>query len=306
LQLDAFSPTRTQPPASYEIYVAERGLSELLTHSHTRRLAMPWFRWPACLGGGSPAAHKPKRTKTTRAPKRADGFDVIPERHQKEPIYVLPVWEEDCIHLVSDTGVALKTLPLSSTEWSTCRRPLDDDARDCIVLKYKEKSPVQMVLRCQVGCGSETAERLLQELEQSRALATSMGMAAREDDEAHDELRRLRGRMSDLSKQLDVERGEFLCLQRECARVKGELERRDRQQVYTPDQMQTCLARIEELERANDILREDSGIQMRREKGFVGQLAMVRAELERQEDEKSALMSSLETALTMIHQLKKS
>lgn len=70
------------------------------------------------------------------------------------------------------------------------------------------------------------------------------------------------------------------------------------------EQMRTCLARIDELEHSNQMLREDVAIAARREKGFAGQLAMVREELERREVEKAALITSLETALSTIYKLK--
>ena len=114
------------------------------------------------------------------------------------------------------------------------------------------------------------------------------------------EVYRLHEKIHDLSTQLDLERTEN---ERELGMERASLETRSRQMA---EQMRTCLARIDELERVNRVLREDAGIAARREKSFAGQLAMVREELERREEEKAALISSLETALATIYKLKKS
>jgi len=113
------------------------------------------------------------------------------------------------------------------------------------------------------------------------------------------EVYRLHEKIHDLSTQLDLERTEN---ERELGMERASLETRSRQMA---EQMRTCLARIDELERVNHVLREDAGIAARREKSFAGQLAMVREELERREEEKAALISSLETALATIYKLKK-
>lgn len=114
------------------------------------------------------------------------------------------------------------------------------------------------------------------------------------------EVYRLHEKIHDLSTQLDLERTEN---ERQLGMERASLETRSRQMA---EQMRTCLARIDELERVNRVLREDAGIAARREKSFAGQLAMVREELERREEEKAALISSLETALATIYKLKKS
>ena len=114
------------------------------------------------------------------------------------------------------------------------------------------------------------------------------------------EVYRLHEKIHDLSTQLDLERTEN---ERELGMERASLETRSRQMA---EQMRTCLARIDELERVNRVLREDAGIAARREKSFAGQLAMVREELELREEEKAALISSLETALATIYKLKKS
>jgi hypothetical protein len=118
--------------------------------------------------------------------------------------------------------------------------------------------------------------------------------------ETRDDLYHLHEKILDLSTQLDLERTEY---ERDSRQTKADVEIRSRQMA---EQMRTCLARIDELERANEILREDVAIAARREKGFVGQLAMVQEELERREVEKAALITSLETALSTIYKLKTS
>ena len=130
-------------------------------------------------------------------------------------------------------------------------------------------------------------------------------MVAEEDDlesasEAQNELLRLHEKIVELSTQLDLERAEN---ERDSQQTQAELALRSRQMA---DQMRTCLGRIDELEHANGILREDIGIATRRERGFAGQLAMLQEELERREEEKAALITSLETALSTIYKLKAS
>ena len=116
--------------------------------------------------------------------------------------------------------------------------------------------------------------------------------------QTQEEICRLHGKILELSTQLDLERTEY---ERDSQQVRADVEIRSRQMA---EQMRTCLGRIDELERSNNMLREDMAIASRREKGFVGQLAMVREELERREVEKAALITSLETALSTIYKQK--
>ncbi len=116
--------------------------------------------------------------------------------------------------------------------------------------------------------------------------------------ETQEEIYHLHEKILELSTQLDLERTEY---ERDSRQTRADAEVRSRQMA---EQMRTCLARIDELERSNYILREDVAIAARREKGFAGQLAMVREELERREVEKAALITSLETALSTIYKLK--
>ncbi len=116
--------------------------------------------------------------------------------------------------------------------------------------------------------------------------------------ETQEEIYNLHGKILELSTQLDIERTEY---ERDSRQMRADAEARSRQMA---EQMRTCLARIDELEHSNQMLREDVAIAARREKGFAGQLAMVREELERREVEKAALITSLETALSTIYKLK--
>lgn len=209
------------------------------------------------------------------------GLEVIPEKYQLEKnIFVQTIWEDDVIQLCNDDGIVLKRISLHSTDWSACTLP---GHPDCICLRYRDENKSELVLK---GRSQDVIERVLTELEQSKAIATSMGVIKKERDPVCE----LEATVSELRQELVRERERSRMLERNRRDLEEECASK---QQCTPMQMKTCLLRIDELENRNTRLDEDLRIQVRRTKTVLRQLEMVQVELERCEEEKAALVESL-------------
>lgn len=228
--------------------------------------------------------------------KDRSGLEVVLRKYQLEKnIFIRAVWEENNIHLCNKQGAVLKSIPLSTTEWSSCTLP---GYRECICLRYKEQEKSELLLQ---GRSRDVVDRVLLELTQSKALGTTMGAIREEKDDVD----RLQTIISALRGQIQQEKDKAEGFERKCNKLQRALDQHASRRGCTPEQMKTCLARIEELESRNGRLDEDLRIQVRRTKAISNQLEMVKVELERSEEEKSALVESLTQCHVQMSDMKK-
>ena len=233
----------------------------------------------ACSSGINSGSLSRKKNKASVM--EVAGLEVVLEKYQLEKnVFVQTVWEDDVIHLCNSDGIILKSISLHTAEWSACTLP---GHPDCICLKYRDKGKSEVVLK---GRSQDVIERVLMELDQSKAIGTSMGVIRKERDVVGE----LERTVAELREELGRERERTRGLERACREMQ---EEHASKQMCTPMQMKSCLSRIDELENRNASLDEDLRIQVRRTKAVSRQLEMVQVELERCEEEKAALVESL-------------
>lgn len=233
----------------------------------------------ACSSGIQSGPLSGKKSKSSVV--ETAGLEVVLEKYQLEKhVFVQTVWEDDVIHLCNGDGIVLKSISLHSAEWSACTLP---GHPDCICLKYRDQGKSEVVLK---GRSQDVIERVLMELDQSKAIGTSMGVIRKERDIVGD----LERMVAELREKLGKERERARGLERACREMQ---EEHASKKMCTPMQMKSCLSRIDELENRNLRLDEDLRIQVRRTKAVSRQLEMVQVELERCEEEKAALVESL-------------
>lgn len=227
------------------------------------------------------------------------GFKVVLEEYQAEKcVYVNAVWEDNVIQLCDVSGAVLKRLPLSQCEWSSCTLP---NRAECVRLQYHDSEKIEVLLQSKT---SADVQAVISELAQSKALCESTGRhvdrkklrtSEMEASLRHDVMK-LQGRLSDVEEERKY-------LMEENGRLRDEVVQRRSQRVCTPDQMEKCLVRIEELERRNARLDEDLRNETRRTASMTEHMKLLKRDLEQSCEEKSALVESLHNAHTQLHDL---
>lgn len=229
----------------------------------------------------------------------SSGFKVVLEDFQTEKsVYVNAVWEDNVIQLCDVRGSVLKRIPLSACEWSSCTLP---NMVECVSLKYRDPEKVEILLQSKTPADIDA---VISELAQSKALCESTGRhvdrkklrTSQVEASLRQDVMRLQGRLSDVEEERKY-------LMEENGRLRGELVQQQSQRVCTPDQMEKCLMRIEELEERNARLEEDLRSETRRKASMSEHMSLLKRDLEQSCEEKSALVESLHNAHTQLHDL---
>lgn len=227
------------------------------------------------------------------------GFKVVLEEFQTEKcVYVNAVWEDNVIQLCDVRGSVLKRIPLSACEWSSCTLP---NMAECVSFKYYDPEKVEILLQSKTPADIDA---VIRELAQSKALCESTGRhvdrkklrTSEMEVSLRQDLMRLQSRLSDVEE-------ERRYLMEENGRLRDELAQRLSQRICTPDQMEKCLMRIEELEQRNARLDEDLLNASRRMASMSEHMMLLKRDLEQSGEEKSALVESLHNAHTHLHDL---
>ena len=225
------------------------------------------------------------------------GFEVLLENHEKvKKIFVQAAWEENVINLCSHKGVVLKSITLNSAEFSPCTL---HGHIHCVCIRYIEPGKSEIILR---SSSQDAVNRILSELSQSQALCHSMGVC-REPQES--EVSQLKRHIRDIKSSLEYAQEESLHFKIEAQTLQKKIEEVTRERACTPGELKKYLQRIDELERVNVRLDEDLRIETRQSKKIYHQIEMLKRELERSDEEKSALMGSLSSAHTQISDMER-
>jgi DNA repair exonuclease SbcCD ATPase subunit len=226
------------------------------------------------------------------------GFEVLLEKHEKvKKIFLQASWEENVINLCSDKGVVLKSIALSSAEFSSCTL---HGHIQCVCIRYVEPGKSEIMLK---SSSQDAVNRVLSELSQSQALCHSVGVC-HEPEEA--EVCQLKRHIKDINSSLEYAQEEALHFKMETQTLQKKIDEITSERACTPSELKKYLKRIDELERVNAQLDEDLRIEMRQSKKIYHQMEMMKRELERSEEEKSALMESLSSAHTQISDMESS